>query len=613
MGRRGLILFNSHLKENGLKSKKEVQQALLELLKPLEWGLLFETDDNSICETEAVFRPLWGLIPFLAGGGVGNYIDLYLLPIKQGTDPNHPKYWGQVVEFDQVMAGMATIGVALCLIKDQLLNHFTSQEQKYLYEWLRQINDCEMPKNNELFLRILVNLGFKNCQFPIDEHQMEQDLIEINSYYLSNGWYADGKSNQIDYYVSFSIHFYSLIYLKVVGNNDEIYAPLFRARAVEFAQSFRSFFANNGEAVPFGRGMSYRFAQSAFWGALAFANLEALPWGEIKHLCLQNLRHWFKQDIFSANGELTQGYYYPNVLMAERADRFGSPYWALKSFIFLALPEDHPFWLAKEQVGEISNHLLIPEARAIVTRDAEGRQVQMFTVGQTCKTQDVYAEAIYEKFVYSSSFGFSVSKGVNGLNQGAFDNTLSVSEQDNYFRVRHGVEEYGLKERLLYSIWKPWKDVSIRTYIIPLMPWHIRIHFISTERPLTLADGGFAIDVEGETGGLQTETEVAYCKAHEISGIVNLIGDQTSEFIEAESKTNTHYRKTVIPTLKFDCGPGKYVLASAVLGAVCADGKRLWMEDRPYIETNDDEALLVIKMGKQRLSLIKSSRKEKYS
>ena len=55
-----------------------------------------------------------------------------------------------------------------------------------------------------------------------------------------------------------------------------------------------------------------------------------------------------KQPIFDNGGILTVGYTYPNLLMSETYNAPGSPYWALKAFVFLALPDDHPFWQADE-------------------------------------------------------------------------------------------------------------------------------------------------------------------------------------------------------------------------------------------------------------------------
>lgn len=58
--------------------------------------------------------------------------------------------------------------------------------------------------------------------------------------------------------------------------------------------------------------------------------------------------YWMKQPIFDNGGILTVGYTYPNLFMSETYNAPGSPYWALKAFVFLALPDDHPFWQADE-------------------------------------------------------------------------------------------------------------------------------------------------------------------------------------------------------------------------------------------------------------------------
>lgn len=145
------------------------------------------------------------------------------------------------------------------------------------------------------------------------------------------------------------MHYYGLIYAKVMEDEDPERAAIYKERAIQFAQDFKEWFSSDGSSIPFGRSLTYRFAQSSFWAALAFADVEALPWGQIKRLVLNNLRYWFKQSIFSPEGLLTIGYGYQNLNMAEGYNAPGSPYWSLKTFLLLALPESHPFWQAEEE------------------------------------------------------------------------------------------------------------------------------------------------------------------------------------------------------------------------------------------------------------------------
>jgi len=572
-------MYNEKLKNNLLITKKDVQEALLDILKPLEkyfsdslYGIRIDSGgtvyEEKTREIEAVLRPLWGIIPLIAGGGEYDFTNEYILKIVDGVNPDNDCYWGEIHDTDQLMVEMAVLATGLILAKETFWDRLDEENKSNLHRWLIKINDHDMPENNWRFFRVLVNLAFKKCGENYSEVQMQKDLADIDSYYLDNGWYSDGLNDQIDYYTPFAIHYYSLIYVKVVGDEDPIYAPKFKERAMTFAKDFKHYFNADGQAIPYGRSMAYRFAQSAFWGALAFADAQSLPWGEVKFLALENLRHWFKQDVFSPSGELTIGYHYRNLVMAEGYNAYGSPYWALKAFIFLALDESHPFWTTDAVAPIVDKHLLIKEARSIIGRDLENEEVQMFPVGQHCGFMPAHSEAKYEKFVYSTTFGFSVSKGTLGLSQGAFDNTLAVSEQDKYYRMRYDSSTYTVCDDFVHATWRPWENVEIKSYIIPFVPWHVRIHFIKTDRKLSLADGGFAINTEGGLNEIIDHLESACVRDdNEISGMVNLANFEKQEFIYSEPNTNLNVARAVIPTLCANIDPGIYVFASAFLGA----------------------------------------------
>ena len=606
-------MYNEKLINNPLQTKSDAQAALRELLRPLEnhfetskYGLKFD-DGGAIYaektrEIEALLRPLWGIIPCLAGGGDYAFLGQYIEKINQGVDPSSPSYWGEITSIDQKMVEMAVLATGLCLAKAQLWDVLTTCQQANLHNWLIKINDHDTPENNWRFFRILVNVGFKNCGAPYSEAAIERDLADINSYYLGNGWYADGKTDQIDYYVPFAIHFYSLIYVATVGDADPVYTPLFKERARLFAQDFQNFFDINGVAVPFGRSMIYRFAQAAFWATLALADVEALPWGEIKYLCLQNLRHWFKQNIFTKTGELNVGYYYRNLVMAEGYNAFGSPYWALKTFAFLAIPDKHPFWQAVATPPKPTKRQTIPQARTIICRNANNTQIQMFPVGQNCGFLPAHAQAKYEKFVYASAFGFSVPKGAIGLSQGAFDSTLAVSEGDQYYRMRYGVCAYALNDDYLVSVWQPWDDVTIKSYIIPLMPWHVRIHLVKTKRQLSLAEGGFCVDAEGDSKTITLDAGIAYQHQNgQLSGVVNLHSFADAKVIALEPNTSLYYARTMLPTLTATVAPGSYLFASAIVGALAVDGDVL--QKLPSLTITD--AVFKIQYGQTTIKITK--------
>ncbi|MCF3945057.1 DUF2264 domain-containing protein, partial [Oceanobacillus alkalisoli] len=57
--------------------------------------------------------------------------------------------------------------------------------------------------------------------------------------------------------------------------------------------------------------------------------------------------YWLNLPIFDNADILSIGYAYPNLQMSESYNAPGSPYWAMKAFMFLGLPADHAFWQAE--------------------------------------------------------------------------------------------------------------------------------------------------------------------------------------------------------------------------------------------------------------------------
>ncbi|MEK5027244.1 DUF2264 domain-containing protein [Paenibacillus sp. FSL M7-1046] len=566
---------------NPLVTKEDMQNAFRQLaypLKPyysegrarLKLGVTGVHYGPDIAEMEGFSRVLWGFVPFLAGGGEDDMWEMLLDGIRNGTDPEHKEYWGEVGDYDQRLVEMAAFGYGLALIPDRIWGPLSEREQRNLFNWLNQMNSHPCYDCNWLFFNVLVNLGFRKAGLPYDADQLEQNLRRMDDFYLTDGWYSDGIGGHSDYYVPFAIHFYGLLYAELMGEEDPERASVFRERAGKFAAEFIQWFAADGSALPYGRSLTYRFAQSAFWGALAFAGVEAVPYGVIKGVVLRNLRWWFQQDILNADGVLNIGYTYPNLVMAENYNSPGSPYWSLKYFLPLALPDQHPFWQAEElPLPELEALAVQQPAHLVICRRAESDHVVAFNSGHKGTNEHTHTSAKYEKFAYSTAFGFSVPRSEWGISQGAFDSMLALSEAgDNLYRVRRQNEETRIEDNLLYSRWKPWPNVEVQTWVVAGLPWHIRIHRVQTERTLDAAEGGFAVALEH---GLQEiipaeGAGMTAVSSHGASGILGLAGYSEAGLIRPHTNTNVLRPRTAIPTLQAKLAPGTHWLISAVYG-----------------------------------------------
>jgi hypothetical protein len=353
----------------------------------------------------------------------------------------------------------------------------------------------------------------------------------------------------------------------------------YRERAWMMAKRFENWFSKDGEALPYGRSLSYRFAQSAFFGALPLGDSEngSEDWGIIKGMLLRNMRKWFSRPIFTQDGVLTIGYGYPNLIMAEGYNAPGSPYWAMKSFAPLALSCDHPFWTSAEKKHTPPALFREDHARMLIVRDEHNKHVQAFPAGNRA-FEHAHVEAKYEKFAYSTAFAFSVPKSSLMLNRGAYDSMLALSEDECYWHVRQGCTEYKIEHDKVESVWRPFPDVKVESTVIPMGDWHIRIHKVTTLRKLYAAEGGYAVNRDDGHGLAKTQadekTALAVCQ-NLVSGIVNLCGYGPAQIVVPEPNTNLLYPRTVLPTLKAVIPVGETVLVSAVLGAV-EDGLNKW-------------------------------------
>lgn len=523
---------------------------------------------------EGFLRPLFGLVPLTAGGFQSDLWELYRDRIKRGTDPESEEYWGELKGKDQKIVEMASLGLALAMTPEFLWEPLDETSRKNLAGWLGQINGAPLAANNWLFFPVIVNVGLKKVGAPYSEKVLEEALGRIEDNYLGEGWYSDGPAPQRDYYVAFAMHFYGLVYAGLMGDEDPARSRLYRERAALFAKDFIWWFGAEGDGLPFGRSLTYRFAMSAFWGALAFAGVEVFSWGVIKGLLLRNIRWWLRQPVWDRDGVLTVGYRYPNLKMAEFYNAPGSPAWAMKAFLALALPEGHPFWRAEEEpLPPMEGVRVQRHPFMIIMRGEEGRHVQALTSGQYARFEPSFMAAKYEKFAYSNVFGFSVPGGEYGYSQGAFDSMLALCEQgDSLYRVRRGCQDVKIRRQGIFSTWKPWKDVTVETWLIPWGSWHVRVHRIVSQRPLAGGEGAYAVGCDTgdwqETPGLEEAGETGARAWYPLgcSAIVNLEGNRKGTVVLPHPNTNVLYSRTKLPALVGDIEVGETWLACGVLG-----------------------------------------------
>ncbi len=567
-------------------------------------------------EVEAFSRPLWALAPLWHGGEIDpDFVAIYQKGLANGSDPTHPEYWGDTHDKDQCFVEMAAIACAILETPQLVWEPLSPTAKQNLAAWLGTINARELPVCNWLFFRVLVNLALDSVGMPCDLAQNEIDLNEMDSWYQGEGWYSDGKLEarpQRDYYVPFAMQYYAIIYSVYGAPKDPVRAAMFRERALEFGKDFATWFDANGAAMPFGRSLTYRFAQCAFYSACVFAGLEPLPLAEMKGIICRHFEWWMGQNILDHSGLLTLGYCYPQLYMTEHYNAPGSPYWSLKSFLHLGLPAEHPFWQVEAAPLRYTAGVQALYGGNQLTQRGKSGDATLYASGIVQHVSYGQFPEKYAKFAYNTRFGFCASRSYANLEQAAPDSMLAF-EIDEYIFVRRWSDDFTLQDDRCISKWSPFAGIQVTTEIIPNASGdgHTRKHTVESSIPCRAYDCGYAVperdelvtpsatppswkialDAIGQQGAVapqaqRPQTIPAQRTAQEGFASASCLGLSCSvagiacdadiatgkctgegKVFTAFTNTNLYRTNTVIPCICYDIPVGKTELETAVMVA----------------------------------------------
>ena len=572
---------------NPFETRADLERAVRDLVDPLlphfspgrarvrlgSFAAVFHMAD---AELEGFARPLFGLVPLAAGGGRFDHWSLWQEGLAAGVDPDHPEHWTFYESTSQTMVEQAAIGLGLALVPELLWEPLSGRTQAQLVEWLRRIERYEPVRNNWQFFRVLVQLGLERVGAPFDRDAQARSLEMLDGFHLGDGWYADGEGGARDHYVPWAFHAYGLVFAR--QKPDHPLAEVFRERARRVAADFEAFFDPTGGVLPFGRSLTYRFAAAGFWAALAFAEEEALPWGVVKGLLLRHLRWWTTWPISDRDGVLSIGWTYSNPWMREQYNSPGSPYWAMKAFLCLALPEDHAFWRAEEMPLEPTERSL-PSPGMRIGRD----RTQTVALSGAHGTGQAFDQgsAKYGRLAYSSVFAPTLELALWGrVLPGDACLVLHAPEAEPRL-VRHVetseiVSLGGDAGDVVYSRWRAGEGVLVHTLLAGGAPWHLRLHRVVTDRSIVSLETGFATGgFDALTGGFESGDGMARVAAplgvSEIRavGLLERAAGASREALVQPLATNASLAVpfSAVPALRVRLEPGSHDLACAVFAS----------------------------------------------
>ncbi len=400
---------------------------------------------------------------------------------------------------------MAALVICLWICREVIWDQYTKEEKDRIAAFISDYaHGSTVPQNWRLFN--MLGLAFLHQEgYPMDRNIMRDHAQAVLSLSVGDGWYRDGHS--FDYYSCWAFNFYAPIWNLWYGYQEEPYlAARFEENSNLLMRSYADFFDRDGYTNMWGRSNIYRNAStSAFVGNFLLQNSSADP-GLARRISSGALLQFLTRDDLWYEGIPVLGFYRPFLPLVQSYSCAESPFWLAKAFACLYLPENHPFWTARENNGsweqlkekESKVTTLNGPALSFVNHSANG--TTELRSGKVLKAEgDEHGMWNYAKLVYNTKFPWEAKPSLEAESQ----QYVLYEEKSGKYKKGNALFWGGEKQEVLYrrcylnystnreKHWTPSIDLADM-----VMPYGIlradRIRFFEKPISLTLGSFGFA-------------------------------------------------------------------------------------------------------------------------
>lgn len=279
--------------------------------------------------------------------------DYYRYQFNKLIDPNSPSY---IVPRSknggpsQNLVEYGAIAISLLTNPEVLWNPLPQDQKDALAQSMLSYGDGPTVSSNWKFFNIFVLSFFKEQGYAVNEKLLVEYLQKSLDDYRGDGWYNDNPA--YDYYSMWGYQLYGALWSEYFGNKYyPEYASKFRNNFKDLNSNYPLMFSRNGEMIMFGRSISYRIASVATFPFMGLENDAKINNGWLRRISSGVIKQFFQHPDFMKDDVPTLGFYGAFEPAVQVYSCRGSVYWMGKAFLGLLLPDDNPFWTAKENEG----------------------------------------------------------------------------------------------------------------------------------------------------------------------------------------------------------------------------------------------------------------------
>ncbi|MFC7534143.1 DUF2264 domain-containing protein [Actinoplanes sp. GCM10030250] len=276
----------------------------------------------------------------------------YATGITTGTDPDSPERWVRLEEHGQAKVEAASIALILDMTRPWIWDRLTPAVQQRVIGYLSPaVGDDTYPQINWVWFRLVVQTFLRSVGGPHSLVEMAEDLATHDTFRRAGGWLSDGTRRAYDHYTGWALHLYPALWARMAGAADLAAGRRERDVAAldRFLRDAGELVGGDGSPLLQGRSLTYRFAAAAPFWAGALSGVPSVSPGRLRHAAAQIVGHFATNGAPGEDGLLTLGWHDPWPRLAQSYSGPGSPYWAVKGMLGIALPAGHPVWTAPEE------------------------------------------------------------------------------------------------------------------------------------------------------------------------------------------------------------------------------------------------------------------------
>ena len=308
---------------------------------------------EGLCRTLFIASPLLKENPSLMINNI-KVADYYRYQIGKLTDPASPSYIEPRAKNggpNQKLVEFGALALSMLTNPDVLWKPLPQKQKDELAKIMLSYGDGPTVDSNWKFFNIFVLSFFKEQGYTVNEKLLVEYLEKSLKHYRGNGWYNDSPA--FDYYSMWAFQMYGVIWSEYFGkkNYPEI-AAKFAVNFNDLKDNYPNLFSKDGEMIMWGRSISYRTGAVVPFPLMGFQNDPNTNYGWMRRISSGVIKQFFIHPDFMKDKVPTLGFYGAFEPAVQIYSCRGSVYWMGKIFLGLLVPDDNPFWNAKENNGD---------------------------------------------------------------------------------------------------------------------------------------------------------------------------------------------------------------------------------------------------------------------